>query len=156
MRFEKKIEVGTDFCNKTMFRKDELMKKEFLSPSTLGTPVGYSQLVTVQGGTLILLSGQIPVNSQNELVGKNDLATQTKQVFENIGLALKAVDVTFTDVVKLTYYIVNYKFEDRQTILKVRDEYVSLERPPASTLIGVQALALPDFLIEIEAIAFVE
>ena len=86
------------------------MKKEFLSPPTLGTPVGYSQLVTVQGGTLILLSGQIPVNAQNELVGKNDLATQTKQVFENIGLALKAVDATFTDVVKLTYYIVNYKF----------------------------------------------
>jgi enamine deaminase RidA (YjgF/YER057c/UK114 family) len=89
-------------------------------------------------------------------VGKNDLATQTKQVFENIGLALKAVDATFTDVVKLTYYIVNYKFEYRQTILNVRDKYVSLERPPASTLIGVQALALPDFLIEIEAIAFVE
>ncbi len=132
------------------------MKKEFLSPSTLGKPVGYSQLVTVQGGTLVLLSGQIPVNPQNELVGGNDLAAQTRQVFENIGLALKSVGASFTDVVKLTYYIVNYKFEDRQTILKIRDEYVALERPPASTLIGVQGLALPEFLIEIEALAFVE
>lgn len=132
------------------------MKKEFLSPSTLGTPVGYSQVVTVQGGTLVLLSGQIPVNARNELVGKGDLEAQTRQVFENIGLALKSVGATFTDVVKLTYYIVNYKFEYRQTILSVRDQYVSRENPPASTLIGVQALALPDFLIEIEATAFME
>lgn len=132
------------------------MKKEFLSPSTLGTPVGYSQLVTVQGGTLVILAGQVPVNAQNELVGKDDLAAQTRQVFENIGLALKAVGATFADVVKLTYYIVNYKFEYRQTILGVRDQYVSLENPPVSTLIGVQALALPEFLIEIEATAFLE
>lgn len=132
------------------------MKKEFLTPSTLGTPVGYSHVVTVQGGKLIILSGQVAINARNEIVGRDDLAAQTKQVFENIALALKSVKATFADVVKLTYYIVNYRFEYRQTILDIRDQYVSLEDPPASTLLGVQALALPEFLIEIEATAFVE
>ena len=132
------------------------MKKEFFTPNTLVTTVGYSHIVTVQGGRIIFISGQIPYNQDDQLVGKDDLAAQTRQVFENLKTALETVGATFTDVVKLTYFIVNYKLEDRSVVLNTRDQYVSLENPPASTLVGVQALALPEILIEIEAIAVVE
>lgn len=132
------------------------MKKEFYTPNTLATPVGYSHIATVQGGKIIIISGQIPFNAQNQLVGKDDLAAQTRQVFENLKTALETVGATFADVLKLTYFIVNYKVEYRPVVLNIRDRYVSLENPPASTLLGVQSLALPEILIEIEAIAAVD
>jgi enamine deaminase RidA (YjgF/YER057c/UK114 family) len=132
------------------------MNKEFITPNTLATPVGYSHIAIVQGGKIILISGQIPLNAQNQLVGKDDLAAQTQQVFENLKTALETVGATFADVLKLTYFIVNYKLEYRPVVLNIRDQYVSLENPPASTLLGVQSLALPEILIEIEAIAAVD
>ncbi|MDX1523135.1 MAG: RidA family protein [Anaerolineae bacterium] len=131
------------------------MTKTFINPPTLGSPPGYSHVVTVEGGRLIILAGQVSLDAKNKLVGKGDLAAQTRQVFENIGLALHAAGASFRDVIKLTYFVVDYKPEYRETIVAVRDQYVAVENPPASTLLGVQALATPDFLIEIEATAFV-
>jgi 2-iminobutanoate/2-iminopropanoate deaminase len=55
----------------------------------------------------------------------------------------------------LTYYIVNYQPSHLQVIRSVRDRFIDLEKPPASTLIGVAALALPTFLVEVDAIAVV-
>ena len=74
------------------------------------------------------------------------------RVYENLALCLKSVDATFADIVKMNTYVVNYKPEDVTIIREVRKNYLSAGEPPASTLIGVQALANPDYLIEIEAI----
>lgn len=129
--------------------------KEFIQPQGLPSPPGYTHVVTVRGGRMIFLSGQIALDADRQLVGKDDLRAQLIQVFENIQTALAAASATFEDVLKLTYYIVDYRPEDRFVIREVRDQFLSSENPPASTLIGVQSLALPDLLVEIEAVAVI-
>jgi enamine deaminase RidA (YjgF/YER057c/UK114 family) len=86
-------------------------------------------------------------------VGAGDLATQTEQVMRNLGLALAAGGATYSDIVKTTMYVVNYKPEDRLVIGKARAPFFAGTAPPASTLVGVSSLAHPEWLIEIEAIA---
>ncbi len=128
--------------------------RQFINPDGISKPTGYTHVVTATGGKLIFISGQIGMDAQGEI--KVGLHAQTVQVFENLKTALAAVGATFDDVVKVTYLIVNYKPEDRATLVQVRAEYFNAERPPASTLIGVAALAFPGLLIEIEALAVVE
>ena len=86
-------------------------------------------------------------------MGKGNLAAQAEQVFHNIDAALKGAGATFADVVKITTFIVGYKPEHRALMHQVRSRYVSKDNPPASTLLGVQSLAIADYLIEVEAVA---
>src|SRR5919202_4096024 len=131
------------------------MPKQFIQPQGLTRSPAYTHVVTAQGGKLVFISGQIALNSDGELVGRGDLRAQTMQVFKNLEMALVAADASFKDVVKVNIYIVNYKPEDRAIVGEVRSQYLSKENPPASTLIGVQALAFEGLLIEIEATAVI-
>lgn len=131
------------------------MKTEFLNPPGLCPTFGWCHVVTATGGKTVHVSGQVSVNERGEVVGKGDLRAQTVQVFENIKTALAATGATFADVVKTNLYVVGYKPEQLPVLREVRGRYVSAERPPASTLVGVSALAGPDWLIEIEAVAVV-
>jgi enamine deaminase RidA (YjgF/YER057c/UK114 family) len=70
--------------------------------------------------------------------------------------SLASFGVDFSNVVKVTIFVVNYKPSDREILVKVRDQYVDPARPLASTLLGVQSLARPELLIEIEALAVVD
>jgi enamine deaminase RidA (YjgF/YER057c/UK114 family) len=97
----------------------------------------------------------VALNKQGEIVGKGDLRAQTIQVFENLKTALAAAGASFSDVVKMNTYVVNYKPTDAAVIREVRSKYTSKEKPPASTLVGIQALAREDFLIEVEVTAVV-
>ena len=106
----------------------------------------------IAGGT-VYISGQVSANEKGEVIGKGDLRAQATQVYENIQTCLKAAGVMFAEAVKMNTYVVNYKPEDVAVIREVRKKYLSGENPPASTLVGVQALVNPDFLIEIEVIA---
>lgn len=90
------------------------------------------------------------------MVGKGDLRAQATQVLENVKNALAAAGATFADVVKQNTYIVNLKPEDLPIVREVRSQFFPAENPPASTLVGVTALAGPDFLIEVEVIAVVD
>jgi enamine deaminase RidA (YjgF/YER057c/UK114 family) len=65
---------------------------------------------------------------------------------------LAAAGADYDDIVKITTYVVNYRPEHRAIVGKVRANGM----PPASTLVGVSALALPEWLVEIEAIAVVD
>lgn len=129
------------------------MNREFINPDGLAKPTGYTHVVTATGGKLVFISGQIGMDAQGQI--RDGLHAQTVQVFENLKTALAAVGATFDDVVKVTYFIVNYKPEDRATVVEVRSGYFNMQRLPASTLVGVAALAFPGLLIEIEAIALV-
>jgi len=104
----------------------------------------------------VYVSGQIALDAQGEIVGKNDLRRQTEQAHENLKVALAAAGATLADVVKVNFYMVNFKPQDLSVIREVRSQYSMQERPPASTLIGVQALAFDGLLIEIEVIAVIE
>ncbi len=132
------------------------MEKQFINPEGLLRPGAYTPVVTARGGKTIWISGQVPQNADGQLVGPGDLLAQIGQVYRNLELALAGAGATFKDVVKINVYVVDYKPEYRDLLNQVRSRYVSKENPPASTLIGVQALARPDFLVEIEAVAVID
>jgi 2-iminobutanoate/2-iminopropanoate deaminase len=123
-------------------------------PAGQWIPPGLSQAVLIKGGNLLVLSGHVSVNSDGAVVG-SDVESQLLQTFENMAATLKAAGADFHSVARLTYYIVNYQPGHLQAIRSVRDRFINLEKPPASTLIGVATLALPNFLVEVDAIAVV-
>ena len=96
------------------------------------------------------------IDEHGGLVGAGDLAVQAAQAMRNVGLALAGAGAGYADIVKITTYVVNYKPEDRAVIGLARAPFFASGRPPASTLVGVAALALPEWLVEIEAVAVVD
>jgi reactive intermediate/imine deaminase len=115
-------------------------------------PYGYSQVVETAGGRPVYISGQVPLDTQNQAVGVGDFAAQARQAFENVRLALEAVGLTFSHVVKIQMFLTD--ISNLPAIRDVRDEFVNTDRPPASTTVQVAALFHPDVLFEIDAIAF--
>lgn len=129
---------------------------QFLNPSGLSKPTGYTHVVIAQPGKLIYVSGQVSLNGDGAVVGNGDLQAQTTQAMENLKIALAATGATLDDVIKLNYYVVNLKPNQLPIIREARRKYFSAEHPPASTLVGVTALAREEFMIEIEAVATVK
>jgi len=126
---------------------------QFLKPEGIAPGTGYTHVVVTSQGKLVFISGQVARDKQGNLVGKGDLRAQTVQVFENLKAALASAGATFNDVVKINWYVKDYKQENLAVLREVRTMYVNKDNPPASTLAGVAALALDDYLIEVEAVA---
>ena len=132
----------------------EAQESRFLDPPSLPPSKGYTQVVEVPAGhRLVFLSGQVPLDSTGALRGKTDFRTQAKQVFDNLRAGLAAADADFDDVVKLNFYILDVRH--LPVLREVRDRYVNLAAPPASTLVQVSRLFRDDVLLEVEAIAAV-
>jgi enamine deaminase RidA (YjgF/YER057c/UK114 family) len=129
---------------------------ELLIPNTMPKSVGYSQVATVTGGTLVLVSGQVALDNSGNVVGKDDFRAQVQQVFENLKAAVEAAGGTFDDVIKLNSYLVDLSPSHLAEFREVRDKYVNVKTPPASTAVQVQRLFRPEFLVEIEAVAVVK
>lgn len=127
---------------------------QFFNPEELSRNPAFSQaVVTRGGGQTIYIGGQNAVNAKNELIGKNDLEAQTGQVMKNIGIALKACGADFSHIVKWSIYIV--QGQNLLTAFQASQKFVGhLKDRAAVTGMFVSALANPDYLIEIEAIAF--
>jgi enamine deaminase RidA (YjgF/YER057c/UK114 family) len=113
----------------------------------------FSQVVVASGTRTIYTAGQVSIDERGMLVGAGDLAAQTTQAMRNVGLALSAAGASYSDIVKITTYVVNYQPDHRAIIGNARAAFFGDGKLPASTLIGVGALALPGWLVEIEAIA---
>ena len=128
-----------------------MSEKRFLSPGTMSPPFGYSHVVDAPAGRIIYISGQVPLNTEGELVGEGDFEAQARQVFANLSAALEAAGAGWSDVVKLNYFLTD--IGELATVRAIRDEYVDTERPPASTLVQVSALFSPEAMVEIEAVA---
>ena len=131
------------------------MQKQFFNPPALNPTNGFTHVVTATGGTTIYVSGQVSVNEKAEVVGKGDFRAQVEHVFVNLTAALAAAGATFRDVVKITYFVVDLKPEHVPHVREVRRKYLDADHPPASSLVGVAALVVPDWLIEIELVAVV-
>lgn len=129
---------------------------ERLRPEGLLHNPAFSQVVVASGMRTIYTAGQVSIDEHGALVGAGDLAAQTAQAMRNIGRALAAARASYADIVKITTYVVNYKPEDRVVISKARASFFASGMPPASTLVGVTALALPEWLVEIEAVAVID
>lgn len=104
----------------------------------------------VRFGNLLFLSGVGPLDAQGRLVGGDDVAEQTRQVFRNMEKMLQAAGIGFGDILKVTVYLTDVN--DRTKINPVRQEYFGAAKP-ASTLIGIAELAVPGMKVEIEAVA---
>jgi enamine deaminase RidA (YjgF/YER057c/UK114 family) len=126
---------------------------ELLVPNTMPKSVGYSQLATVTGGTLVFISGQVALDKSGNLAGKDDFRAQVQQVFENLKTAIESAGGTFDDVVKLNTYLVDLSPSNLAAFREVRDKFVNVKNPPASTAVQVQGLFRSEFLVEIEAVA---
>jgi enamine deaminase RidA (YjgF/YER057c/UK114 family) len=126
----------------------------FLNPATMEKPPGYSHVVEIAGGArVVFFAGQLGVDKTGAFVGApGDFKAQTVQAFENLKAALQAVGAGFEHLVKINNYLVDIE-RNMGTFREVRDHYLAKAAPPASTTIGVPALARPGGLFEIEAIA---
>ena len=115
----------------------------------LAEPIShYTDAVEASG--FLYISGMLPVNADGELVGTGDVIRQSEQVLDNVGAVLQATGATFGDVVRVGVYVRD--MADRELINTVRRRFFGDARP-ASTLVEVNALANPDALVEIDAIA---
>jgi enamine deaminase RidA (YjgF/YER057c/UK114 family) len=125
----------------------------FLNPPTLYKPPGYSHVVEIKGpGRVVYIAGQLGYDVQGNLVGApGDFRAQATQAFENLKLALAAVGAGFGNVVKLNNYLTD--MSHLPIFREVRDVYLDVSAPPASTTIEISKFAREGALIEIEAVA---
>ena len=123
----------------------DALEKHFINPAS-----GYTQVVAVEsnGTTTLYVSGQVSTGDTVEV--------QLRGVFDALRLQVKAGGGELTDIVRINTYIVNYQPEQLAVFKRVRDEFFPAENRPASTLVGVTGLALPEYRVEIDAIAVFE
>jgi len=124
-----------------------------LNPPTLGQPKGYTHIVETRGARTVYISGQVPEDAAGNIVGAGEFPLQAKRVCENLKLALEAVGATFEDVAKTTTYVV--AMSELGALREIRAGYLG-SKPPANTLVEVNKLAHPDYLVEIEAIVVLD
>lgn len=132
------------------FAQTEYPKSKELPPAN-----GYSHVVTAKPGSLVFIAGQVSMDKDGRFIGAGDLKAQTEQAMKNLKTALAAAGADFSHVVKINWYVKNFKPEQLPVIREVRARYLSTTNPPASTLAGVAELFMADALIEVEAIAVI-
>ena len=133
------------------------MRAERVNPPTLYESVqfGFSHAVRQKGGDTLHLAGQVAWDKEGKLVGAGDLAAQTRQALANLREVLAAAGATPADIVRLRTYVVDHSPDKLGPVLGEIGAFYAGALPAANTFIGVKALALPDFLVEIEATAVV-
>lgn len=131
------------------------MPKSAISHPDIFEPPGggmYSAAFLVTGGKTLYIAGQVGRDKGGKVVGPGDIRAQTRQAMENLGLLLAAGGATFADVVQSNIYVLDVSH--KEVIREVRREF--LVRPyPTSVFVQVGALAYPEFLVEIDAVAVV-
>ena len=125
----------------------------FSNPKTMAKPPGYTYVVEATGpNRLIFITGQLGLDMNNQLVGgPGDFRAQAFKAFQNLKLALESAGAGFKDVVKINNYLVDMSHIG--IFREVRDEFLNMAAPPASTTVAISQLARPGALFEIEAIA---
>jgi len=130
--------------------------KEFINPKQLipPGPAVYSHVARVNRGAIVYISGQVPSDASGKIVGEGDFEAQVEQVFANLKIAVEAAGGVMADIVKLNYFLApEVPAADVPKMRPIRDRYLNLAEPPASTFVAVSRLMRPGWLIEIEAVA---
>lgn len=122
--------------------------REELHLPELAPPVSH-YTHAVRFGDLLFISGLVGLDADLKVVS-HDVVEQTEKIFQDMSLILGRYDADFSAVLRVTVYLTDV--EDRTKINPVREAYFGNSRP-ASTLIGVRALVIPELKVEIEAIA---
>jgi 2-iminobutanoate/2-iminopropanoate deaminase len=136
------IGVGTTKTTHMVFKQRIAHNPDWYEP--------YRISLAIKAGDLIFVSGQAAIDESGRTVGEGDFATQARQAFQNLATVLEQAGASLADVVKVTIMVTDMSCLD--VIIKLRGEYFT-EPYPADTLLQVAALAQPDWLIEIDAVA---
>ncbi|HKP18932.1 MAG TPA: RidA family protein [Gaiellaceae bacterium] len=126
------------------------MSREVVNPPQIHPPPGYSHAVVATGTRLAFIAGQVALDESFGIVGGDDLSAQTRKAMENLNHALAAVGATWSNVVKATVYTT--KPTEYEVIGEAMASAMGGAEPPAQVLLGVTSLALPELLIEIDAV----
>ena len=146
----------------------KLTKKDFVSDQEVRWCPGCADFAILAGvqklmpelgierEKIVFISGQTAWDERKNIVGGDSVLEQARQALRNVKKAVDMAGGTLNDVVALRIYVVDYQAESGTAVGTVLREFFSQENPPASTWIGVSALAVPEFLIEIEATAVLD
>ncbi len=126
-----------------------------LNPASVWQPRGrgFSMALAQHPGITVQFTGQVAWDAAENIVGKGDIALQTRQCFENIKMILAEIGGELNHIVAITTY-----FTDRSqlsAIQRVRSEYLDFENPPVSTSVMVAGLGHEDFLVELTLVAVI-
>jgi reactive intermediate/imine deaminase len=125
--------------------------KQQVNPWTWQDAAGFSQAWRVDGAaSIVFVSGQAPVSPEGGIVGADDFETQVRQVFGNLQTVLEEAGMGLDAVVKLTVFLTDMSRLREYT--RIKGDFFPGEQP-ASTAVGVTALARPEMMVEVEAFA---
>jgi len=116
----------------------------------------YHHVCVSEGWRMVHVAGQVAFDRDRNLQGGDSLEAQTRFTFENLQTALGAGGAALEDLVMMTFYVVGYQEQHRDVLMDVMGEFLPPEHRPPSTLLGVQALAYPELLIEIDGMAVID
>ncbi len=131
------------------------MTVEYLDIDGLVQTGRFRHAVRTSGKHTVYLSGQVPLDEQGNCVGVGDFDTQVHQVYRNLTTILDALGVGWEAVAMMHMYIVDYTPERYARLREIRAEYLG-DILPAATVLGVTALALPEFDVEVELVVDVD
>ena len=124
-----------------------------INPWTWQDPAGFSQAWRIDGArSIAFVSGQAPIAADGQLVGDSDFEAQVRQVFENLRAVLEQAGMGLEAIVKLTVYLTD--MSRLRDYTQIKGEFIS-GKQPSSTAVGVTALARPEMMVEVEALAVV-
>ena len=127
------------------------MAREIIQPVSVHSTAGVGYSHVAKAGDTVYIAGQIALDTDGNLVGKGDAEAQTHQAYANLQAIVEELGGSLGDIVKMTTYLT-----DRSSLgafRRVRDRFFKDPFPP-NTLLFISGLAQPDYLVEIEAVAF--
>ena len=127
------------------------MAHEIMKLDSVHTTVGYSHVA--KAGNTLYISGQIAQDKAGNLIGKGDFKAQAHQVYTNLKSILEEAGGSLENIVKMGTFLTHHNYVE--TYRSVRNEYFKEPCPP-NTLLIIESLASPDFMIEVEAIAVLD
>jgi enamine deaminase RidA (YjgF/YER057c/UK114 family) len=116
-------------------------------------PPTYAQGIKVtHAQSILFLSGQVAYTADGGVAHRGDFRAQARGAYQAIKALVESQGGTLANVVKITTYVTDMRY--RVDLAPIREEFFG-RKHPASTLVEISALAHPDWMIEIEAIAVV-
>ncbi|MFC7051036.1 RidA family protein [Emcibacter nanhaiensis] len=134
------------------------MSREIINPDSMYETVqyGFSHAAASTATKTIHCAGQVAWDKDYSLVGEGDLAAQCEQVFKNLTEVLAASGATAANVVRMRTYVVDYSPDKLEAIGPAIAAFYGNNLPAANTVLGVAALAMPGFLLEVEVTAMTD
>jgi len=129
-----------------MFMAHKILKLKSVHPT-----IGYSH--AAKASNTLYIAGQIAKDMDGNLVGRGDFEKQVRQVYENLKNIVEETKGSLQNIVKMTTFLTHYSYIE--TYRSIRDEYFPEPCPP-NTLLIVESLALPEYMIEVEAVAILD